>query len=200
MRATLWAAILGAAVALAPSGAKAHPHVWVDSATTFVFDQDRRLVELRHRWRFDEIFGSFVMSEFDENQNGRFDGDEVAKVRADGFQALEEFGYFTIVRIDGERVPIEDVVSFEARIEERVLVYEFGLGLPEPVDPAERDVVVGVYDPAYYVEVLLDEHDPVRFEGLPSGACIFDLHEDREHPIYYGMVFPLVIALSCATS
>jgi hypothetical protein len=31
----------------------------------------------------------------------------------------------------------------------------------------------GIYDPKYYVEVLLDEDDPVRFEGLPSGACTY---------------------------
>lgn len=194
---TLGAVALGV---VAPENVRAHPHVWVDDVTTFVFDEDRRVVELRHHWRFDEFFGSFMMGEFDQNQNGRFDGEEVARVRDDGFQALKEFGYFTIVRVDGERVPIDDVRSFDARIEDGVLVYEFGLGLPEPVDPAEHELVVGVYDPEYYVEVLLDEHDPVRFEGLPSGACIFDVYEDSENPIYYGMVHPLVIGLSCATS
>jgi hypothetical protein len=48
--------------------------------------------------------------------------------------------------------------------------------------------------------VLLDENDPVRFAGLPSGACTFDIREDAEHPIYYGMVYPLAITLACATS
>jgi ABC-type uncharacterized transport system substrate-binding protein len=121
-------------------------------------------------------------------------------VRADGFQALKQFGYFTTIRVDGVVVPVERVTSFEARLEDGVLVYEFGLALPEPVDPAAEGLVVGVYDPEYYVEVLLDEHDPVRFDGLPSGACIFDIHEDADHPIYYGMVYPRVIGLSCATS
>jgi hypothetical protein len=50
------------------------------------------------------------------------------------------------------------------------------------------------------VEVLLDEDDPVRFEGLPSGACTYAIQEDSEHPIYYGMVYPLTIVLSCETS
>lgn len=183
-----------------PAGLQAHPHVWVDSTTTFVFDDARRVVEIRHHWRFDEIFGSFMQQEFDRNENGRFDGDEVARVRADGFQALEEFGYFTTVRVDNEVVAIDDVSSFDARLEDGILVYEFGLALPQPVDPASHDLVVGVYDPEYYVEVLLDEHDPVRFAGLPSGACIFEIREDADHPIYYGMVYPLVIGLSCATS
>lgn len=192
-------AVLGLSVVWAGE-ARGHPHVWVDAITTFVFDDSRRVVEIRHLWRFDDFFGSFVQQEFDRDQNGRFDGDEVARVRDDGFKALEEFGYFTTVRIDGEVMPIEDVASFEARLDRGVLVYEFGLALPEPVDPVAHDLVVGVFDPEYYVEVLLDEHDPVRFAGLPSGACIFEVYEDADHPIYYGMVYPRVIGLSCATS
>ena len=58
----------------------------------------------------------------------------------------------------------------------------------------------GIYDAEYYVEVLLDEDDPVRFEGLPSGACTYAIEEDSEHPIYYGLVNPLTIVLSCETS
>ena len=50
------------------------------------------------------------------------------------------------------------------------------------------------------MEVLLDEDDPVHFEGLPSGACTYAIREDSEHPIYYGMVYPLTIILTCATS
>ena len=86
------------------------------------------------------------------------------------------------------------------RHREGVLVYEFTLALPQPVDPGAADVAVGVYDPEYYVEVLLDEHDPVRFAGLPSGACTFDIREDTDRAIYYGMVYPLAITLACATS
>ena len=52
----------------------------------------------------------------------------------------------------------------------------------------------------YYVEVLLDQYDPVRFEGIPSGGCTYEIHEDAENPIYYGMVYPLAITLNCATS
>ena len=199
MRQVLSAVLLGLPLA-SVGNAYAHPHVWVDAITTFVFDDSRRVVEIRHLWRFDEFFGSFVREEFDQDRNGRFDGGEIARVRADGFQALEEFGYFTTVRVDGVVMPIEEVTSFAARLDDGILIYEFSLALPEPVDPAARDLVVGVYDPSYYVEVLLDEHDPVRFDGLPSGACIFDVFEDADHPIYYGMVYPRVIGLTCATS
>jgi ABC-type uncharacterized transport system substrate-binding protein len=183
-----------------PAGpAAAHPHVWITDATTFVFE-GRRLVGLRHHWTFDEFFGSFVIEQHDLDGDDLFSPAETTALRQGAFDNLAEFGYFTHLRIDGEAWPLREVEGFAARIEDGVLVYEFTLPLPEPVDPAAAALAVGVYDPEYYVEVLLDENDPVRFAGLPSGACTFDVREDSEHPIYYGMVYPLAITLACATS
>ena len=179
--------------------AAAHPHVWITAVTTFVLE-DRQLVALRHRWTFDEFFGSFVIEERDLDGDGRFDPAETAALRQGAFDNLEEFDYFTHLRIDGHAWPLRAIEAFAARIEDGVLVYEFTLALPQPVDPAAADLALGVYDSEYYVEVLLDEHDPVRFAGLPSGACTFDIREDTLRPIYYGMVYPLAITLACATS
>ena len=47
---------------------------------------------------------------------------------------------------------------------------------------------------------MLDQYDPVRFEGILSGGCMYQIREDAENPIYYGMVYPLAITLTCATS
>jgi ABC-type uncharacterized transport system substrate-binding protein len=202
MRAPLRATSL-AAVLLGLGGlsdpAVAHPHVWITDVTTFVFEQ-RRLVALHHRWAFDELFGSFVIEQHDLDGDGRFDAGETEGLRAGAFDNLEEYGYFTHLQIDGGDMALREVQDFRATIEDGELIYEFTLALPEPVDPASADLALGVYDTEYYVELLLDEDDPVRFAGLPSGACIFELGEDTEHPIYFGMVYPLMIKLACATS
>jgi ABC-type uncharacterized transport system substrate-binding protein len=196
--------IAGAGAGLAvlhvePSAPGAHPHVWITSVMTFVFE-DRRLFGLRHRWEFDEIFGSFVIQEHDADGNGAFDAAETESVKDKAFASLRDYGYFTHLRIDGQPVPLTEIVGFEAEIEDGVLAYEFTLSLPEPVDPAATPLAVGVYDEEYYVEVLLDQDDPVRFAGLPNGACTFEIEEDAENPIYFGMVDPLSISLSCGTS
>ena len=96
--------------------------------------------------------------------------------------------------------PLHEIEAFRASIVDGVLIYEFTLSLPQPVDPGAADLAVGVYVPEYYVELLLDEHEPVRFAGLPGGVCTFDIREDTEHPIDYGMVYPLAITLACGTS
>jgi ABC-type uncharacterized transport system substrate-binding protein len=202
MRALLRAtALLAALLGLGgrPDPAAAHPHVWITDVSTFVFE-DRRLVALHHRWTFDELFGSFVIEQHDADGDGRFDAGETEALRAGAFDNLEEYGYFTHLRIDGGDLPLHQVRDFRASIEDGELIYAFTLPLPEPVDPTTSELVLGVYDPEYYVELLLDEDDPVRFAGLPSGACIYELGEDTEHPIYFGMVYPLTITLTCATS
>jgi len=177
----------------------AHPHVWIDAVVTFVFE-DRQLVGLRHRWKFDEFFGSFVIEEHDLDDDGAFDVAEVSAIRDSAFSNLREFDYFTHLRVDGEKLPLHYVSAFSARIEDEIVVYEFTMPLPEPLDPGKSAIAASVYDVEYYVEVLLDQYDPVRFEGLPSGGCTYEIHEDAANPIYYGMVYPLAITLNCATS
>jgi ABC-type uncharacterized transport system substrate-binding protein len=182
-----------------PAPVGAHPHVWIDAVVTFVFAH-RQLVGLRHQWKLDEFFGSFVIEEHDVDRDGAFDAAEVEAIREGAFSNLREFDYFTHVRLDGDKLPLQEVSSFIARIEDGVLLYEFALALPEPVDPGAGSFAASVYDAEYYVEVLLDQYDPVRFEGLPSGACTYEIREDAENPIYYGMVYPLAIILNCAIS
>ena len=177
----------------------AHPHVWIDAVATFVFE-DRMLVGMRQRWVFDEFFGSFVIEEHDADGDGAFGQTEIEAIREQAFGNLREYDYFTHARLDGEKLPLADVSDFTARIEDGLLIYEFTMPLPEPVDPGAGRFAAGVYDVEYYVEVLLDQADPVRFEGVPSGACTFAIREDTANPIYYGMVYPLAITLHCATS
>ena len=192
--------LAGCGLALASGGpVAAHPHVWINDVTTFLFE-DRQLAGIRHHWEFDEIFSSYVIDEQDADRDGKLDRAEIDSIQANAFSNLRDYGYFTHLRIDGKEVPLTKVADFTARIEGDVLVYEFTLPLEKPIDPAGDRFAVGVYDPEYYVEVLLDEADPVRFEGLPSGACTYVVREDTEHPIYYGLVNPLTIVLSCATS
>jgi ABC-type uncharacterized transport system substrate-binding protein len=193
-------AIGGCGLAFASAGpASAHPHVWINAVATFLFE-DGMLVGVRHHWEFDEMFGSYVIEEQDADRNGKLDGAEIASIQANAFSNLRDYDYFTHVRIDGKDMPLHEVTDFTARIENGVLVYEFTMPLAEPIDPGASQFAAGVYDAEYYVEVLLDEDDPVRFEGLPSGACTYAIREDSEHPIYYGMVNPPTIILTCATS
>jgi ABC-type uncharacterized transport system substrate-binding protein len=199
MRATTACGVAAVAwMGLTPA-ALAHPHVWIEGVSTFVFE-GREIVAIRHTWRFDDFFSALLIDDHDVDGDGTFDEVELASLKESAFANLEEYDYFTHVRIDGRPTPTREVDAFRAWVDEGALVYEFDVVLPEPVDPATTDFRAGVYDEEFYVEIMLDEDDPVRFAGIASGACVFDIREDVDNPIYFGLVYPLTITIDCATS
>ncbi|MBM3485890.1 MAG: DUF1007 family protein [Alphaproteobacteria bacterium] len=190
----LAAAVLVLAAAAAP--VCAHPHVWITNITTFLFDKGR-VVGLRLDWTFDDIFSDFLIAEFDKNKDGRFDEAELAEVKRKGFDNLKEHNYFVVVRLGPETFRPDDVAGFAARIDGRLVHYRFEVHLREPVAPSAKPVRVSVYDESYFVEVLLDRNDPIRFEGVPSGICRYAIGEDKENRIYFGLIHPLQATLAC---
>ncbi|MEC9463046.1 MAG: DUF1007 family protein, partial [Pseudomonadota bacterium] len=59
-----WAA--GAVVAFA-TPALSHPHIFAEARVEIVAADDGTLKELRNVWRFDDIFSSSVLMDFDKN-------------------------------------------------------------------------------------------------------------------------------------
>jgi ABC-type uncharacterized transport system substrate-binding protein len=89
------------------------------------------------------------------------------------------------------------VSDFSAAVVKGRVVYRFTVRLPSPVDPVGTAIALSVYDESYYVEVAFAEEDPIRFEGGADTLCRYDVREDRNTPIYYGMVFPQQVRLEC---
>ena len=189
-------AVLAAASAV-PGPAAAHPHVWITATLTFLFD-GARLVGLRQSWTFDPFFSSFLIEEFDADGDGRFDGAEQAVLRDNAFASTAEYDYFTFLRLGDEQLKVEEVADFAASIEGDAVGYAFTVRLPEPVDPVRTPVRAAVFDETFYVDLQFDPEDPVRFEGLTGSACRFEVGQDRDRPIYFGMVYPPMVKLLCA--
>lgn len=187
---------LAALAAAAPGRAAAHPHVWLDNVTTFVFAGER-LAAVRLAWLFDEFFGTTIIRRFDENRNGSFEPDELAKLEAGAFANLKEYKYFTHILLDGRELPEIAVRDFTARVRNGQLVYEFTVPLPQPVDPATTEVIVTVYDESYFVEAALDASDPVRFAGMAPGRCAFAIREGTSNLTSFGIAPYQLVSLTC---
>jgi len=184
-------------VSLGVGAVGAHPHVWIENKARLEV-ADGHLAAIHHHWIFDTFFGDFVINEFDTDWSGSFDEDEIAAIRDEAFIALAEFSFLTHLRVDGETRRFDEVEGFEAAIEDGLVVYRFTVPLETPVDLAASDVVIGVYDETYYIDVAWSTQQPLTVEGGVS--CSHRLRDDEANPIYFGMVYPTVAEISCAAS
>ena len=91
-----------AATFAAVESAAAHPHVFAEARLDVILSEDHQSVKaLRHLWRFDDLFSSTVMMEFDKNSDLKLDDKELKDVADTVHASLAEFNYFQLVTVDG---------------------------------------------------------------------------------------------------
>jgi ABC-type uncharacterized transport system substrate-binding protein len=191
-------ATTAAALALAAATARAHPHIWIDADAELRF-ADGRLVAIEQRWVFDEVFSDFILQEHDRDGDGRFDAEETEAVRREAFESLAELGWLTHLRLGEERIALPEARAFSVTAADGLVAYRFTLPLPEPADPSGGPVVLSLYDETYYIDILLADERAVRLAGAPD-ACRWTLFEDAANPIYFGMIHPQAVDVSCGAS
>ncbi|WP_185961267.1 DUF1007 family protein [Telmatospirillum sp. J64-1] len=192
LAACLWLGLFPARPALA------HPHVFIDTVTTLHFT-DGKISALGMQWRFDPMFSSALLGDFDTDGNGRIEGEELEVLKEEAFRGLDELDYFTDLRVDGERVTFKEVEDFRVSVAEGVLAYEFTLHPLRLLDPWNSQVSVSIYDESYYIDIMPDEHDPIRFAGSGMDGCRFALGEDRNNLIFLGLIAPQKADILCGT-
>jgi len=146
-------AILGAAVAaLAPVPAFAHPHIFIDAKFEAVASADGTLSELRNIWRFDEVFSSSVLLDFDKNENMVLDKSELSAVAKTVRTSLEQYKYYTNVSVNGKAVAMAKPDSIQADYKDGALIMTFSL---KPVQKTilAGTTIFGIYDPTLYTAV-----------------------------------------------
>ena len=79
--------------------AQAHPHVWITTQTTVLYDNGT-FVGLRHKWIFDELYSATAVEGLDKNGDGKYDRDELAELAKADVEGLHEFVLFYL-RLSG---------------------------------------------------------------------------------------------------
>jgi ABC-type uncharacterized transport system substrate-binding protein len=169
--ATRFAACAAIVAALAAPPAGAHPHVWIDGKAEFAFEPSGRLASVAIRWTFDEMYSVFAVQGLDKNRDGKIDAAELAPMVDDMMANLKSFGYFTVLRADGEAVNFAPPVGAGAAFANGVLQVQFILPLMEPIDARRAEVTFAMYDPSYYVAVEVAGDQAVRLSGAAPQGC-----------------------------
>lgn len=164
-----WTAVIGgflAVFAQAPE-AGSHPHVFAEANLEVAVDADRNVTGLRHVWRFDDLFSSTVLLEFDRNADLKLDDTELEEVGSVIHESLAEFGYFQFVSLDGKDVEMEAPLRIMAMFEDNQLTVLFESKPKAPLKLAGK-VDFGVYDPTFYTAIDFFDDSSLTVANLPD--------------------------------
>jgi len=152
----------------AVGAAGAHPHVFAEARLDVILSPDHQSVKaLRHLWRFDDLFSSTVMMEFDKNSDLKLDDKELKEVADTVHASLAEFNYFQLVTQNGKDVMMVPPPHLMANFDNDQLIILFE---SEPKVPIKLTgtIDIGVYDPTFYTAIDFTEDSNITVEGLPS--------------------------------
>ena len=162
--------------------ASVHPHVFAEARLDVVVNPDRTVKSLRHLWRFDDLFSSTVLVEFDQNADLKLDDAELQEVSQTVYASLADFNYFQIVSVDGKDVAMKPPPQLMANYENDQLIVMFE-SEPNEKLALKGKVDFGVYDPTFYTAIDYTEDENMAVKGLPAGCTRAVIRPDPDEAI-----------------
>ena len=163
-------ALAALAAILAPAPALAHPHVFADARLEIETSADGQITELRNVWRFDEVFSSSVVMDFDMNSDMQLDAGELAQISDMVTQSLAEFDYYTNVTVNGKDVGTSLPEAIKVDYQDGQLLMFFAL-VPETNTQLKGKIAVGVFDPTMYAALDFVNDEDMAVTGGSADQC-----------------------------
>lgn len=186
MRLTARTTILASAAAVLLAStvpALVHPHVFAEARLDVVLNPDKSVKSLRHLWRFDDVFSSTVLMEFDKNADLKLEDTELQEVANTVFSSLAEYDYFQLVTEDGKNVAMKPPAQLIANYEKDQLIILFESEPKEQLKLTGK-VDFGVYDPTFYTAIDFTEDENMAVAGgLPAGCTRTVIRPDPDEAI-----------------
>ena len=171
-----------AATFAATGPAEVHPHVFAEARLDVVVNPDQTVKVLRHLWRFDDLFSSTVLVEFDKNNDLKLDDSELQDVSKTVYDSLAEYKYFQLVSVDGKDVPMKPPASLMANYENDQLIILFE-SEPEKPLALKGKVDFGIYDPTFYTAIDYTEDENMAVKDLPASCTRTVIRPDPDEAI-----------------
>ena len=165
-------ALLAITLAGLASPALAHPHVWITAKAEVVFAPDGRMTGIRHSWTFDEAFTAYATLGLDRNNDGKLTPDELQPLADENTASLSEFGYFTVVEVNGRKQAFEPPREPRMVMEKNQVALSFFLPLKTPA-LAHGTIGMEIDDPFFFVFFTLAEgKQSITLASAPRGCVI----------------------------
>jgi ABC-type uncharacterized transport system substrate-binding protein len=169
--------LVAGATALAATMAQAHPHVWITATSELIYAPDGTISGVRHAWTFDDMFSTYALQGIETKTKGAYSREELAPLAQTNVESLKEFAYFTFARADGRKEKFQEPTDYFLEYKDAALTLHFTLPLKAPVKP--KELVLEVFDPAFFIDFKLADKDPIRLVGAPA-ACQMRLQRPND--------------------
>ncbi|NKL00299.1 DUF1007 family protein [Rhizobium leguminosarum bv. viciae] len=162
--------LMAALLSLAPAAAFAHPHIFVEARLEVVAGKDGSVEELRNVWRFDEVFSSSVVMDFDKNTDLKLEPNELAEVGKTVKQSLADYDYYMNLTINGKNITVQQPDIIHVDYKEGQLLMFFAV---KPVEkmPLKGRLSFGVYDPTLYTSIDFPTDGELAIVGDGFKTC-----------------------------
>jgi ABC-type uncharacterized transport system substrate-binding protein len=166
----------------------AHPHVFIDSYVSFVFDENG-LAGIRQRWIFDEMTSSSFLLDYDSDHNNSLTPQEIAQLKAEAFDNLNDYKYMTEVMVAEENFPVPFITEFTASVNAGQLVYEFIIPCHINAASTNKELCLLIFDPEYFIDFQLHT-DEIAVENAALFATTLENAKNLEKSYYMGQFNP----------
>ena len=144
--------------------ADAHPHVWIDYWVKAIASP-QGITKLRFTWRFDKMFSVQQEADFKIVQIGPR---ETNLLQQKVFANLENYHYYTYLKVDGVEFEPTKVADFTARLHGKQLEYEFTIALPRP----GQHVEITLYDEEFFTDIGPPQGPPAVTGGSMMASAV----------------------------
>lgn len=158
-----------AASLAAPAAARAHPHVFAEARLEVTVTPKGMIDRLRHVWRFDDLFSSTVLFEFDADGSGELEIPELEQVAQIISTSIADFGYFQAVTVGGREIAVAEVTDMRVDMVDGQLLILFTSQPVQPVALADNPSI-SVYDPTFYTAIDFYDEANMVLVGAPDGC------------------------------
>jgi len=160
--------LVAASVALGPVTAEAHPHVWITARSELLYAPDGMVTGVRHAWTFDDMFSTYALQGIEAKTKGAFSREELGSLAQTNVESLKEYGFFTFAKADGKKQKFQEPVDYYLEYKDTALTLHFTLPVRTPFKATQ--LVLEVFDPAFFIDFKFADKDPVQLVGAPANC------------------------------
>ncbi len=167
--------LLPCLIALLPSMAIAHPHVWVEMRTDVKLNSAGLIEGINVEWSFDDAYAQEALIGMDTDGNGEYSQEELKPLTAENMDSLKDYGYFNVMRGNDKILESTAPINAGQTYNGNKLQLHFTVPLKQPFDPRSGEFKVKVYDPEFYIAFDYAKELPADSEGQLPANCKLDL-------------------------